>query len=323
MKEQIEYKVFGSNVATVLRGLRKRGIDASEVGEGWATFSAPRPSPQEKMLEEFLTQFRAKKPTLIDRLNAFGTGGYVPLEVCRNISREYSEEEINAAEALHLLIEERLGRAEQYGTVYDYSSVCKKCSWNYRRQVSDLVVDRAALFEPDPDTGQRPGLVDFLQTYEGHVVISGRAKEAIKGAQLTGCHVGVVRGATGDLQVVSRFQPEKIADLVSATMRWPVLDGWHHLQITGTAGRIITGPGASAVFGMRCPACTWIGEQLDSELFIHREKWDGTDWAVTTTVLGAGFEARPLVVVSKKCYVQLRKAMLTGFRVEPCTVITS
>ena len=100
---------------------------------------------------------------------------------------------------------------------------------------------------------------------------------------------------------------------------------WHQLWVTGKAGELSKqtklgrDPFSPSQVSWQCPLGHSIVTSFLSEIYLHRNEWDGSDIAVTSVLFGQGrnlLRPTPLVVISQRMYRVLEEAGLKGFSYE-------
>jgi hypothetical protein len=206
--------------------------------------------------------------------------------------RKYSEPELEQAEILRLLIPSHFESCgEECGTIYE--TVCERCNWG--RQVSDLILDLRRV-------PQRKDISETIAWVEW--VVSS-----------TFAHIFTENRLTG-----AEFRP--IYDFRNPSTR---SDKWRQLWITGTIGRVAEktklgmDPFNDSEVSWRCPLGHSVVTQFLSETYFHRETWEGSDIAVTSSLFGQGqnvMRPTPLIIISQRLYRVIRQAQLKGFSYE-------
>ena len=273
-----------------------------------------------------------------------------------NVTRYYSEHELDSAEVLRLCFTRAFEPAgEECGTEYAESEACQSCGAGATQQ-GDLRLDLRRL----------PNGADIARSIADEWVVSQRLGELLLETQLTGFELRPVlhRNAPAemlDLRAVpsgqllieaaeasgiaigggeywvwlnraenrtaleaARAEAESLAGQSSKpTNRVPV---WHQLRITAPSV-----PVASLTrFGIdvfdddpegfhRCPLGHVAGLNILSEVHIQRDLWPGTDFAVTRELVGDRrglLRPAPLLLVSQRARQVLTEHRIKGLRLE-------
>jgi hypothetical protein len=100
---------------------------------------------------------------------------------------------------------------------------------------------------------------------------------------------------------------------------------WLQLCVKGMAGALadltILGkdPFSPSQISWRCPLGHSMVAQYLSELYLHRNSWDGSDIALTSTLFGQGrnlLRPSPAIIISQRMYKVIQEAELKGFSFE-------
>ena len=206
--------------------------------------------------------------------------------------RKYTKAELQQAEVLRLMISPHFEPCgEECGTIYE--TLCNECNWG--RQVSDLIID----------TRRAPQHKDISETIAWvEWVVSSKFVRAITENKLTG----------------AEFRP--IFEFKNPTKQ---SRDWHQLRVTGKVGglaettKLGRDPFSPSQVSWRCPLGHSIVTEFLSEIYLHRNAWDGSDIAVTSALFGQGrnlLRPTPLIIVSQPLYRVLQEAELKGFSCE-------
>jgi hypothetical protein len=206
--------------------------------------------------------------------------------------RKYTKEELQNAEVLRLTIASHFEPAgEECGTIYE--SLCNCCNWG--RQVSDLILDLRRVPQ-HKDISETIAWVEWI--------VSSKFVRIFAENKLTG----------------AAFRP--IFELKN-----PIKESskWHQLWVTGKAGELSKqtklgrDPFSPSQVSWQCPLGHSIVTAFLSEIYLHRNEWDGSDIAVTSALFGQGrnlLRPTPLIVISRRMYRVLEEAGLKGFSYE-------
>ncbi|MGA9931633.1 MAG: hypothetical protein WBP73_12780 [Terriglobales bacterium] len=102
-------------------------------------------------------------------------------------------------------------------------------------------------------------------------------------------------------------------------------EGWATRRVTGNAGELAENtklgrdPFSPSQVSWRCPLGHSVVTAFLSELYLHKNAWDGSDIAVTSALFGQGrnlLRPTPLIIISQRMYRAMREAGLKGFSVE-------
>ena len=222
--------------------------------------------------------------------------GYVDFSIGRFL-RKYSRSELRNAQLLRLTISPHFEPSgEECGTIYE--THCEHCNWGTQR--SDLILD----LRRAPRGKDICGTIAWVEW-----VVSEKFASTYRGERLT--------GAT--LRRVTHFQnPLKSSR------------EWHQLWISGRAGKLSTqtklgkDPFVPDEVGWQCPRGHAIVASFLSEVYLHREQWDGSDFAVTDSLFGQGrnlLRPTPLIINSQRAYRAMEEAGIKGFSVEVAHLI--
>ena len=179
--------------------------------------------------------------------------------------------------------------------IYDPDRRCPMC--RAAPQVADL------LFEAE----QFPKKSDILWVGLGNeLIVSERFKRILREARVTGATTRRIWRRRGH-----RAMREAIA-------------GWWQLTVTAQAGPLAE----RTVFGSdifhpepapeRCTVCgLTVGTTVQSELYLPRQSWDGSDVAVTRDRVGgrAGVPV-PLLLISRRLYQLMLEHKIRSYHVE-------
>lgn len=271
--------------------------------------------------------------------------------------RKYTRAELEAAELFHLQFTRTFEPAgEDCGTEYDESGTCMRCGVG-RRQVSDLVLDlrrvpnSADLARTIADewivsqrladvisdyglTGVKLGpvrhrssgfgeAIDFTAVPSGRELLE-RARQA--GVAPTDWRFGPWMNRSEQAELMDRFREEYPPDRppTGAAARPPPITVYQlmiHSRVDVTAPtRFGIDPFDEDAAGeYRCPECGLAGLNVLSELFVARDSWDGSDFAVTRQLVGSRsglLVPAPLVVVSPRVRELFVEHRLNGARWE-------
>ena len=240
----------------------------------------PSDSPEFEEIRRFID---ARRKKAVHGFSDFTIGWYL---------RKYTKAELQQAEVLRLMISPRFEPCgEECGTIYE--TLCNECNWG--RQVSDLILD----------TRRVPQHKDISETIAWvEWVVSSKFVRAITETKLTG----------------AEFRP--IFEFKNPTKQ---SREWHQLRVTGKVGELAettklgSDPFSPSQVGWRCPLGHSMVTAFLSEIYLHRNAWDGSDIAVTSALFGQGrnlLRPIPLIVVSQRLYRVLEEAELKGFSYE-------
>jgi hypothetical protein len=206
--------------------------------------------------------------------------------------RKYTKEELQNAEVLRLTIASHFEPSgEECGTIYE--TLCNHCNWG--RQVSDLILDLRRV-------PQHKDISETITWVEW--VVSSKFVRTFTENKLTG----------------AEFRP--IFDFTNPTKR---SSESQQLWVTGKAGQLSAmtklgrDPFSPSQVSWRCPLEHSIVTAFLSEIYLHRNAWNGSDIAVTGALFGQGrnfLRPTPLIIISQRMYRVLQKAELKGFSYE-------
>jgi len=206
--------------------------------------------------------------------------------------RRYTKNELRDTELLTLDISSYFEPAgEECGTVYE--TLCQEC--NMGRQASELILDLR----------RAPQHKDMAQTIAWvEWIVSSKFVRMFRERRLNGAEFRPI--------VEFKHPTRKSAD-------------WHQLWVTGRAGKLSekTKMGKDAFspsqIGWCCPQGHSVATRFLSEIFLHREDWDGSDIAITENLFGQGrnlLRPAPLIVISSRLYELLDQCRFSGFSCE-------
>lgn len=240
----------------------------------------PSNSPEFEEIRRFIDARRKKGERAFSE---FTIGWYL---------RKYTKAELENAEVLRLTIASHFEPSgEECGAIYE--TLCKHC--NMGRQASDLILD----LRPVP---QHKDISETISWVEW--VVSSKFVQTFKENNLTG----------------AEFRP--VFGLNNPTKR---SKEWHQLKVTGNAGalagntRLGRDPFSPSQVSWRCPLGHSVVTAFLSEVYLHKNGWDGSDIAVTSSLFGQGrnlLRPTPLIIISQRMYSAMNKAELKGYSVE-------
>jgi hypothetical protein len=240
----------------------------------------PSDSPEFEEIRRFID---ARRNKAVRGFCDFTIGSYL---------RKYTNAELHQTEVLRLMISPHFEPCgEECGTIYE--TLCNECNWG--RQVSDLIID----------TRRVPQHKDISETIAWvEWVVSSDFVRAITENKLTG----------------AEFRP--IFEFRNPTKQ---SRKWHQLRVTGKVRELSEmtklgrDPFSPLQVSWRCPLGHSIVTSFLSEIYLHRNAWDGSDIAVTSALFGQGrnlLRPTPLIIVSQRLYRVLQEAELKGFSYE-------
>jgi len=240
----------------------------------------PSDSPEFEEISRFID---ARRKKAVHGFADFTIGWYL---------RKYTKAELKKAEVLRLTINSHFEPSgEECGTIYE--TFCKECNWG--NQVSDLILD----------TRRVPQHKDISETIAWvEWVVSSRFVRAFSENKLTGAEFRPI------FEFKNPTRPSK---------------EWHQLRITGKVGELAEAtklgrdPFSPSQISWRCPLGHSIVTEFLSEIYLHRDRWDGSDIAVTAALFGQGrnlLRPTPLIIISQRMYRILQEAGLRGFSCE-------
>lgn len=206
--------------------------------------------------------------------------------------RKYTKAELRNAQVLRLKITPHFEPSgEECGTIYE--TLCNHC--NLGRQASDLILDLRRVPQ-HKDISETIAWVEW--------VVSSKFVRTFTENKLTG----------------AEFRP--IFEFKNPTKQ---SKDWHQLQVTGNAGelaentRLGRDPFSPSQVSWRCPLGHSVVTAFLSEIYLHKNAWDGSDIAVTSALFGQGrnlLRPTPLIIISQRMYRAMQEAELKGFSVE-------
>jgi hypothetical protein len=206
--------------------------------------------------------------------------------------RKYAQTELDNAEVLRVTIPSHFEPSgEECGTIYE--TLCNHCNWG--RQVSDLILDLRRV-------PQHKDISETIAWIEW--VVSSKFVQTFEGNKLTGAEFG---------PIFEFKNPTKQSR------------EWHQLRVTGKVGELAEttklgrDPFSPSQVSWRCPLGHAVATEFLSEIYLHRNAWDGSDIAITGALFGQGrnlLRPTPLIVISQRMYRVLREAGLKGFSYE-------
>jgi hypothetical protein len=240
----------------------------------------PAASPEFREIERFIASKREGNEKAFQH---FPIASYL---------RKYSKTELAQAEVLPLTIASHFEPSgEECGTIYE--TLCHHCNWG--RQVSDLILDLRKV-------PQHKDLSETIAWVEW--IVSAKFVRTFVQNKLTGAKFNPVF----DLRIPTKKSRE-----------------WSQLCITGRAGplaettKLGKDPFSPSHLGWRCPLGHSVVTQFLSEIDLHKNAWDGSDIAITTSLFGQGrnlLRPAPLIIISQRAYRAFQEAGLKGFSYE-------
>lgn len=206
--------------------------------------------------------------------------------------RKYTKRELENAEVLRLKIASHFEPSgEECGTIYE--TLCDHC--NHGRQISDLILDLRR-------APQRKDISETIAWVEW--IVSSKFVRTYNENKLTG----------------AEFRP--VFEFKNPTMR---SKEWYQLRVTGKTGelakatRLGRDPFSPSQISWQCPLGHSLVTQFQSEIYLERSAWDGSDIAVTTALFGQGrnlLRPTPLIIITQRMYRALQEAGLKGVSLE-------
>ncbi len=252
------------------------------IAEGTESVEVRVPSSSSEF-EEIFRFIDSKRRQGLPGFSDFTIGWYL---------RKYTKAELQSAEILRLTISSHFEPCgEECGTIYE--TLCNECNWG--RQASDLILDLRRI----------PQLKDVSQTIAWmEWVVSTKFARTFEENKLTG----------------AEFKP--IFDFKN-----PIKQSkeWRQLSISGKAGKLAEttklgrDPFSPEQVNWRCPLGHAVAAELLSEIYLHRNEWDGSDIAISSALFGQGrnlLRPAPLIIISQRMYSMLQKAEITGLSYE-------
>jgi hypothetical protein len=210
------------------------------------------------------------------------------------LSRRYTPEELEAAEAFRLIFTRVFEPpGEMCGTVYDESTACTLCGAG-RTQVSELVLDLGSV----PNT-------DFAVTIAGEYVLSEWLAETFVAAHVGGIELELVR----DVRESARSpRPPKYQ-----------LKVVHQVTVAPETrfGRDLADP--ESPDSDRCPLGHVVGLNVLSEVHLPRSAMADVDIVATKELVGRRegvLVPEPLILMSPRVRRLLLEERVTGWEVE-------
>jgi hypothetical protein len=240
----------------------------------------PSHSPELGEIREFID---AKRKQGLRGFSDFTLGWYL---------RKYTEAELRNADVLRLIISSHFEPCgEECGTIYE--TLCNHCNWG--RQVSDLILDLRRM----PQHKDLSATIAWVEW-----VVSSKFVRTFTESKLTG----------------AEFKP--VFEFKNPTKQ---SEQWHQLRVTGEAGdlseltKLGRDPFTPMKVSWRCPLGHAVATEFLSEVYLHRNAWDGSDIATTSALFGQGrnlLRPTPLIIISQRMYRVLEEAGLKGFSYE-------
>lgn len=240
----------------------------------------PSDSPEFDAIQRFIDEKRKQ-----------GIHGFTDFSIGRYL-RRYTKAELRVAEILLLKISSHFEPCgEECGTIY--KTLCHHC--NFARQESDLILDLRR-------APQHKDISESIAWIEW--IVSSKFVKVLTENGLTGAEFLPVFDLRNPMQPVSQ---------------------WHQLRITSSAGQLAAitklgrDPFSSSGPSWHCPLGHSVVTEFLSEIYLHRDSWQGCDIAVTKALFGQGrnlLRPTPLIMVSQRMYRILEEAGLTGFSYE-------
>jgi hypothetical protein len=220
-----------------------------------------------------------------------GLHGFSDFTIGRYL-RKYSMTELQNSELLRLTIRSHFEPSgEECGTIYE--TLCSHCNWG--RQASDLILDLRRVPQ-HKDLSETIAWVEWL--------VSSKFVRMFRENKLTG----------------AEFRP--IFDLRNPTKQ---AKEWSQLWVTGKVGALAENtklgrdPFSPSQVSWRCPLGHAVATQFLSEIYLHRNSWDGSDIAITSALFGQGrnlLRPTPLIFISQPMYRALQEAEVKGYSCE-------
>jgi hypothetical protein len=220
-----------------------------------------------------------------------GLHGFSDFTIGRYL-RKYSKTELQNSEVLRFTITSHFEPSgEECGTIYE--TLCRYC--NRGRQVSDLILDLRRV-------PQHKDLSETIAWVEW--VVSSKFVRMFEENKLTG----------------AEFRP--VFDLRNPAKRDKE---WSQLWVTGNVGALAentklgSDPFSPSQVSWRCPQGHAVATQFLSEIYLHRNSWNGSDIAITSDLFGQGgnlVRPTPLIFVSQQMFRALQKAEIKGYSCE-------
>jgi len=233
--------------------------------------------------EEIRRFIEAKRRQALRGFTDFTIGRYL---------RKYARSDLQRAEVLRLTIPSHFEPSgEECGTIYD--TLCNHCNWG--RQISDLILDLRRVPQ-HKDISETIAWVEW--------VVSSKFTRTFTENKLTG----------------AEFRP--IFEFKNPTKQ---SREWYQLRVTGKAGELAEktklgrDPFSPSEVSWRCPLGHAVVTEFLSEIYLHRNAWDGSDIAITDALFGQGrnlLRPTPLIIISQRMYRVLEEAGLKGFSYE-------
>ncbi len=242
--------------------------------------SVPLSSPKVEEIRDLITTRRKH-----------GAREYSYLPICKYV-RKYTGAELRAAEIFSLRIRPHFEPAgEECGTIYE--TLCHHC--NLGQQLSDLILDLRHV----PRSKDIAETIAWVEWVVSSKFVHAFAEKGLSGAE---------------------FRP-------IFEFRNPMKSSrdWCQLQIIGRVGAIAEetllgrDPFSPSKIKWRCPLGHSVVAQILSEVYLKRDAWDGSDIAVTSSLLGQGrnlLRPTPLILISQRMFRALQDARLKGYSVE-------
>jgi hypothetical protein len=211
-----------------------------------------------------------------------------------NLSRRYTREELDAAQAFRLIFTRVFEPpGELCGTVYDESTACSFCGAG-RTQVSELVLE----------LGRAPN-TDLAVTIAGEYVVSGRLAAILVAANVGGIELEPVRDARESARAPRspKYQLTVVDEVpVAAATRF---------------GRDLVDPDSPD--SDRCPLGHVVGLNVLSEVYVPQAALADADIVATNELVGRRegvLVPEPLILVSPRVRRLLLEEGASGWEVE-------
>jgi hypothetical protein len=212
-------------------------------------------------------------------------------------NRKYTKYELQNAEILKLTITSHFEPSgEECGTIYN--TLCNHC--NLGHQVSDLILNLRRIPQ-HKDISETIAWVEW--------VVSSKFVQTFTDNGLTG----------------AKFRP-------IFEQRDPAKKSkeWYQLKVIGKAGNIAettklgSDPFSQSTASWECPQGHSRVTAFQSEIFLHRKEWDGSDISTTSSLFGQGrnlLRPTPLIIISQRIYRAIQSAGLKGVSYEVAHLI--
>ena len=212
--------------------------------------------------------------------------------------------------------------------------------------MNDLHLQLRRVYQGWPSIPQarRTGIA---RTIADEIIISADLADAMADAGISGCELRPVRGCGAKAKVTPLWRQLWVTGKAGRTVAptqfgvedaEALIPGWREAYEADlrsytpprtmpgnpywdpkSAAKEIAEERARAAMGWRCPRGHVSGDNLLSEVYVERAKWDGSDICATEDMVGwrqGVLVPSPIILISQRFYRLLQEGNFKGFRVE-------